>query len=223
MKKIKNRIESLGYNYKKEVLLLLIPIIVVLLAGISLIFLYKNLMILMFCWITIFVYICSFYYRYVKKEESDNRRLINSFISYFGFFKIFINNGDSVYSALNKTLNFASNDMKPYLEGLIKEIDVDKTITPFIRFASYFKMKLIEDIMISIYEMIENGNSPDYINRFSTIFENFKIRINEQNNEQRVSKFDNFISSSLVGSGLIMIILVYGIINLIGEIVWAIN
>ena len=48
MKKIKNRIESLGYNYKKEVLLLLIPIIVVLLAGISLIFLYKNLMILMF-------------------------------------------------------------------------------------------------------------------------------------------------------------------------------
>lgn len=79
-------------------------------------------------------------------------------------------------------------------------------------------MKLIEDIMISIYEMVENGNNISYINQFTTIFENFKLRVNKANSQTRLNKFDTFITSSLIGSGLIMIILVYGIINLIGEI-----
>ena len=218
MKNIRNKIEVLGYNFKNELLLLVIPEVVIFLASIASTILFRSVLIVGLGLILMAVYLFSFYYKYSKKRQEIDRSSIDAFINYFGFFRIYIANGESVYLALNKTLEFADDNIKPYIEGLIAEIDKDKSIQPFIRFAANFKMKLIEDIMISIYEMVENGNNLNYINQFTTIFENFKLRINKANSETRINRFDTFITSSLIGSAIIMIILVYGIINLIGEI-----
>ena len=218
MKNLKNKIEQLGYVYKNELLIFIIPSIIVFIGSIILTIFLKNILIVGISLLFVIIYAFSFYFRYSKKEQEIDRNYIDAFINYFSFFRIYIANGESVYLALNKTLEFASDNIKPFIEGLLSEIDKDKTIQPFIRFAANFKMKLIEDIMISVYEMVENGNNINYINQFTTIFENFKLRINRGNSETRFNKFDTFINSSLIGSGLIMIILVYGIINLIGEI-----
>ena len=218
MKNIRNKIEVLGYNFKNELLLLVIPEVAIFLASIASTILFRSVLIVGLGLILMAVYLFSFYYKYSKKRQEIDRSSIDAFINYFGFFRIYIANGESVYLALNKTLEFANDNIKPYIEGLIAEIDKDKSIQPFIRFAANFKMKLIEDIMISIYEMVENGNNLNYINQFTTIFENFKLRINKANSETRINRFDTFITSSLIGSAIIMIILVYGIINLIGEI-----
>ncbi len=223
MKNLKSKIEQLGYVYKNELLIFIIPSTLVFVISLVLTILFKNILMIGVSLLFIMVYAFSFYYRYSKKRQEIDRNYIDSFINYFSFFRIYIANGESVYLALNKTLEFASDNIKPFIEGLLSEIDKDKTIQPFIRFAANFKMKLIEDIMISIYEMVENGNNINFINQFTTIFENFKLRINRGNSETRFNKFDTYINSSLIGSGLIMIILVYGIINLIGEILWAIN
>ncbi len=219
MKNLKSKIEQLGYVYKNELLIFVIPSALVFVISIVLTILFKNILMIGVSFLFIMVYAFSFYYRYSKKKQEIERNYINAFINYFSFFRIYIANGESVYLALNKTLEFASDNIKPFIEGLLAEIDKDKTIQPFIRFAANFKMKLIEDIMISVFEMVENGNNINYINQFTTIFENFKLRINRSNSESRFNKFDTFINSSLIGSGLIMIILVYGIINLIGEII----
>jgi hypothetical protein len=218
MKNLKNKIEQLGYVYKNELLIFIIPSIIVFIGSIILTIFLKNILMVGISLLFVMVYAFSFYFKYSKKQQEIDRNYIDAFINYFSFFRIYIANGESVYLALNKTLEFASDNIKPFIEGLISEIDKDKTIQPFIRFAANFKMKLIEDIMISVYEMVENGNNINYINQFTTIFENFKLRINRGNSETRFNKFDTFINSSLIGSGLIMIILVYGIINLIGEI-----
>ena len=219
MKNLKSKIEQLGYVYKNELLIFVIPSALVFVISIVLTVLFKNILMIGVSFLFIMVYAFSFYYRYSKKKQEIEKNYINAFINYFSFFRIYIANGESVYLALNKTLEFASDNIKPFIEGLLAEIDKDKTIQPFIRFAANFKMKLIEDIMISVFEMVENGNNINYINQFTTIFENFKLRINRSNSESRFNKFDTFINSSLIGSGLIMIVLVYGIINLIGEII----
>lgn len=218
MKNLKNKIEQLGYVYKNELLIFIIPSVIVFIGSIILAIFLKNILMVGISLLFVMVYAFSFYFKYSKKQQDIDRNYIDAFINYFSFFRIYIANGESVYLALNKTLEFASDNIKPFIEGLLSEIDKDKTIQPFIRFAANFKMKLIEDIMISVYEMVENGNNINYINQFTTIFENFKLRINRGNSETRFNKFDTFINSSLIGSGLIMIILVYGIINLIGEI-----
>ncbi|HBS10712.1 MAG TPA: hypothetical protein DEA28_03205, partial [Firmicutes bacterium] len=60
---------------------------------------------------------------------------------------------------------------------LLDNIDNDKTIKPFITFANYFNDKKIEEVMIAIYEMVNEGNNENYINQFVSIFETYKARI----------------------------------------------
>lgn len=223
MKKLKNKIENLGLNYKKEMIMFFIGFsLIVLLALVSLIIL-KNALSSLLAFLLLFIFTFVYFYRYSAMEDSKKAKNIDNFIEYFSYFRIYIFNGESVYSALEKTLEFSDYQIKGYVEGLISEINDDKTIAPFMRFSNFFNNKLIEEIMISIYEMIENGNDSNYINQFTSLFEDFKLRTNKENEAKRLGKFDKYTMSSLVGSGIIMIILVYGIINLIGTMLWVQN
>ena len=51
--------------------------------------------------------------------------------------------------------------MKEKIEIFLKEIDDDKTVQPFINFARKFSLLIIESIMISIYQMVDEGNSKE--------------------------------------------------------------
>lgn len=219
MKKLKNKIKDLGLNFNKEITIFFIGFFLILSSFIlSILFIKSSLVSIAFL-ICLLVFSFAYFYRYSLMEENNKSKSVGLFIEYFSYFRIYIFNGESVYTSLEKTLEFADNKIKPLVEGLIAEINEDKSINPFMRFAKNFDNKLIEEIMISIYEMVENGTNPNYINQFTTLFENFKMRINKENEEKRNEKFDRYTMSSLAGSGVIMIILVYGIINLIGEII----
>lgn len=223
MKKLKDKIEKLGYSFKKEATIFLI-LTTLLLLIISAIFIYlKQFFVLVIGLTLLIIFPIAYFYKYVNKDEYLNRKKVNDFINAFSFFRIYILNGDSVYQALNKTIEFANDEIKSLLEGLVLEINEDKTVTPFINFSHNFESKLVEEIMISTYEMIDNGNNSNYLNQFTNIFENFKNRINKENEEKRFNKFDKYCNSSLVGSGLIMIIILFGILNLLGEMLWARN
>lgn len=218
MKKLKNKIEDLGLNYNKEIALLLGASLSIIILSVITYLYFKNIKLVIIGIALLFAFIISYFYRYSLIEDKNKRKLLKNFIDYFSFFRIYIFNGDSVYTALNKTTDYASKEIKQNIDYLIEEINQDKTINPFIKFANKFKSKLIEDVMISIYQMIENGNNTNYINQFITIFENLKKRINSEEEFKRNERFNTLVNTALVGSALIMIILVFGIVNLIGEI-----
>lgn len=218
MKKLKNKIEDLGLNYNKEIALLLGASLSIIILSVITYLYFKNIKLVIIEIALLFAFIISYFYRYSLIEDKNKRKLLKDFIDYFSFFRIYIFNGDSVYTALNKTTDYASKEIKQNIDYLIEEINQDKTINPFIKFANKFKSKLIEDVMISIYQMIENGNNTNYINQFITIFENLKKRINSEEEFKRNERFNTLVNTALVGSALIMIILVFGIVNLIGEI-----
>ena len=219
MKIIKNKIGALGLNYKKEMTKFVIFICIILLLDVACFFLAKHSFVLIIGLICLSVFSFGYFYRYTVLIDKMKTKNVNLFIEYFSYFRIYIFNGESVYSSLEKTLEFANNAIKPMIEGLISEINEDKSINPFIRFSLNFDNKLIEEIMISIYEMIENGNNFNYINQFTSLFENFKNRTNKENTESRYEKFDHYINTSLIGSAIIMFILIYGIVNLVGDII----
>jgi Predicted signaling protein consisting of a modified GGDEF domain and a DHH domain len=218
MKKIKLKIESLGLNYNKELIIFVVIFLVIIGLFATLLFLFKSSFILIIGLITLFVFVVFYFYRYLLLESKTKEKSIDDFIEYFSYFRIYIFNGEGVYSSLNKTIDFANRKIKPLINGLLAEIDQDKSINPYLHFSNNFNNKLVEEIMISIFEMVENGSNFSYINQFTTMFENFKLRNNKANEEKRISIFDRYITTSLIGSGLIMIILVFGIVNLIGEV-----
>ena len=78
--------------------------------------------------------------------------------------------------------------------------------------------------MIAIYEMVNEGNSENYLNQFTSVFTSFKARVEKTNQEKRFSKFNLINAMSMGGMMLIMILIMLSIVNMVGEIaIWVIN
>ena len=137
----------------------------------------------------------------------------------FGYFRIFIRNGYSVYGALKEIVNFANPRLKNFLEELITEIDEDKTVQPFVKFAKRFNEIIVEEMMISIYQMIDDGQTSDYLVQFELIFDKFSDLLYQKYLKNKDSRLATIASSSLIGSSYLMIVLTIGIVSIIGEVI----
>ena len=99
---------------------------------------------------------------------------------------------------------------------MLSKIDGDKTVTPFITFSKNFESPLIQQVMISLYLMVENGTDINYISRFTPLFTQLK-----KDNEQKIvkninSKYDSLNLLPVIGAGIITVIIIIGIVSIIG-------
>ena len=217
MNKLKEKIARLNLNFQKEMLTLGIIDFILLALGVALYFFNISYLVIILVFLGIIVF--SFYYlnRYDSMLLKKELALDDEFIEIFSYLKIYIANKESVYKALTNIKEFASPRMLERLDDLTNEIDNDKTIQPFINFARKFKNKVIEEVMIALFELINNGNNEAYLNQFIKIFEDFKNRRENEDKDKRFRLFDTINMMSLVGSGYIMIILSFCVIQLLGE------
>ncbi|MGP1413970.1 MAG: hypothetical protein ACTTID_02465 [Bacillales bacterium] len=212
--KLKNNDKKIN----KETIYLYLPILFIFMLCL-LYFIYRKKIIIILIIMSALVYALLYFYKKNSKKNIKNNNSINDFINYISFLRIYLLNKESVYTSFIKTVPLAPDSIKGYLEELIESIDNDKTVKPYIVFAKKFNNQVVEDIMISIYQMVENGHDINYINQLTHTFENFKLTYYLENENKRIEKFDLLISTSLIGSGFIMMILVIGIISLIGEMI----
>ena len=219
MKKLKEKILLLGLNPKRELTIVLIVDISLLIIGAVVLFLLKQLVYGITCFGLIFIFDLVFLTRYSKMINDKNTKNLQDFSIIFGYFRIYICNGYSVYSALKEIVNFANPDLKKLLNELISEIDNDKSVQPFVKFAKQFNEIIVEEMMISIYQMIDDGESSDYLVQFELIFDKFSDLLYQKYLRNKNSRLGTISSSALVGSSFLMIVLTIGIISIIGEII----
>lgn len=214
MKKLREKIEELGYDFKKEILIFCIGI-AGFLAGFALIYIFSQRII--FALISL-LFLIVFAYFYLTKYDRALRKIEEKeeeeFIHLFSYFGIFVNNGFNVYNSLEKIKEFASSEVKKKIEGLLKEIDEDKTVTPFVNFSKYFSSIQIKEVMIAIYQMIDEGEGGTYIRQYEHIFSKLRDEKHHQYRETKLNKVKNMGMFPLLGSGVIM----FGLIMLISQI-----
>ena len=219
MKKFKENILTLGLNPKKELAIIIcVNIILIITAGLTYWFLRDILFPLTIVGVDVGFNIL-FVGRYTKQIGNIKQQNLQDFAIIFGYFRIYIHNGYSVYSALKEITNFANHDLRKSLELLIEEIDQDKSVQPFIKFGKQFNEIIIEEMMISIYQLIDDGETSDYLLQFELIFDKFSDLLYQKNLRNKDSKLGTICSSPLVGSCFLMIILTVGIIGVIGELI----
>ncbi|MDY6431052.1 MAG: hypothetical protein SPL00_04620 [Bacilli bacterium] len=214
MKKLREKIEALGYDFKKEILIFCIGI-AGFLVGFALIYIFSQRII--FALISL-LFLIVFAYFYLTKYDRALRKIEEKeeeeFIHLFSYFGIFVNNGFNVYNSLEKIKEFASSEVKKKIEGLLKEIDEDKTVTPFVNFSKYFSSIQIKEVMIAIYQMIDEGEGGTYIRQYEHIFSKLRDEKHHQYRETKLNKVKNMGMFPLLGSGVIM----FGLIMLISQI-----
>lgn len=179
-------------------------------------FLTNNLVLLSFGLIVSLGIIYFLFKRYDYMLENRRRHLEMEFIEVFSYLRIYLSNKESVYRSLKQASEYTSIEMKREITNFLDRIDEDKSILPFIEFGNSFKNKVIEEVMISLYQMIDGGFTENYLNQFISLFDNFKSRYLKEDMLNRYKKMDVFTTLSLLGSGYILLTMLLIIVNIIG-------
>jgi hypothetical protein len=219
MKKLKEKMLILGLKPKREFLIVLITdLVLIIAAALTFIFLKQVMYLATFSGVA-FVFDLLFLTRYSKQISNKNTENLQEFAVLFGYFRIYIHNGFSVYSGLKELLNFANPTLKKDLQELISDIDSDKSVQPFIKFGRKFNEIIVEEMMISIYQMIDDGENSDYLVQFELIFDKFSDLLYEKYLRAKNSKLATLSNAPLIGASFLVIVLTIGVISILGEVI----
>ena len=216
MKKLKNKINILNLVYKKEMIKLILSTILINVVIILCALYLKNLQLLFLTILTTIAIIYTFNKDYDKRIKEYNQNLENEFVTTLNYIQTYLTNGFNVYQSISEVLKICNKDLNKLLTNLLSNIDGDKTVTPFITFSKNFESPLIQQVMISLYLMVENGTDINYISRFTPLFTQLK-----KDNEQKIvkninSKYDSLNLLPVIGAGIITVIIIIGIVSIIG-------
>lgn len=218
MKKFKEEILSLNLNPTTEYIKIGIIEVLILLVGIITYFLTKYLIAIIISVSLIPIAFVAFIYRYQIYKEDKRKRLASEFLEVFSYIRIYLVNKENVYTAIRKAGEYSSKEMSKEINEFLQEVDKDKSIVPFLDFGKKFQSKAIEEVMISLYQMIDGGFTESYLNQFVNIFENLRNRINNEVMTKRYKNIDSLNQMSLVGSGYLMFVILLVIITLLGDL-----
>ena len=210
---------SRSENLKKEISIMIIVFVIGILCSLISYILTKQLLLLIvFILLTIgfeFIYIN----RYKSLEEKQKRDIENEFISVVSFFKIYLKNGMNVYTSLKEVSSFVSIKLKERFDQLIIDIDEDKSVEPFIKFAKKFNTLIIEQMMISIYQMVDEGINSPYFNQFETILSSLSNEMHQKNLYTKETSLSNCCASALIGAAILIVLITLGVVSVIGEMI----
>ena len=219
---LKETIEFVGLSYKKE-LLKIVLLNLVLLAGAVLIYLFLDNLIYA---IMIFVGLCLLDFflitRYNDKKHNILKNRENELVAIISYFEVYIQNNNNVYQSFAQLIPYCSDWMKEKVETLLSEIDNDKTVQPFINFAHNFQQLSSHSLMLSIYQMIDQGENSEQLLQFNVIYDELAKNRNKELIDLQDRALSNMSTFPLIGAGLITVTLTISILTILGDLIYVV-
>ena len=217
--KFNNYLFELGLNPKKEMLVIFLSNITFLLLAFLIYFFTKNLLFSALAGLGIFPVNFVHYMRYSGKKKKLIESREDEFIAVISYFQIFINNAFNVYQCFQNILPYVSSWMKEKIEIFLHQVDEDKSIKPFVGFATNFKNAVAHNVMLSIYQMIDEGESNAHMMQFSILFENLSQLHHKNIIDRKEKSLSSLSIFPLMGAGLITLIITFSVILLMGDMI----
>lgn len=219
MNKLKERLIRLNISFRKELIRYIAIDVAILIVFTVVAILTKNY----FLFIVMGLILLGFTYLYISRyktmEDKRKQNDLLEFVNLFAFFRIYLKNGLNVYAALKEMINFANQNLKEMLQKLIDEIDDNKTVEPFVKFAKYFNNLLVEEMMVSIYQIIDDGSDSNHLVQFELIYDKFSETLQKERLNAKDKSLSNLTISALVGSAYLITVITIGIISILGDMV----
>ncbi len=216
---LKETIEFVGLSYTKEMLKIIVLNLLVL-GSVSLIyFLLNNVVLSVFILIALIVIDYFLLSRFNDKKKALLKSRENELIAIISYFEVYVQNKNNVYQSFNMLIPYCSPWMKDKIEVLLKEIDGDKSVQPFVNFASNFHQLSTHSLMLSIYQMVDQGENTHQLKQFDVIFTELARNRNREMMEQKSNSLANMSTFPLIGAGLITITLTMSILSILGDLI----
>ena len=219
---LKQTIEFVGLSYRKELLKILIVNIVLLAGSVLIHILLDNLIYA----IMLFIGLCLLDFflltRYNDKKQAILKNRENELVAIISYFEVYIQNNNNVYQSFAQLVPYCSDWMKEKVETMLSEIDNDKTVQPFINFANNFQQLSSHSLMLSIYQMIDQGENSEQLIQFNVIHDELAKNRNKELVNQQDRALSNMSTFPLIGAGLITVTLTISILTILGDLIYVV-
>ena len=217
--KLKSTIDFVGLSYKKEMTKILLINSLFIVGGIVSYLFLKNLVFLIILFVLLGVLDFFLLTHYDDRKKAILRNRENELIAIISYFEVYIQNNSNVYQSFLKLIPYCTDWMKERIETLLGEIDIDKSVQPFINFANSFQSLSIHSLMLSIYQMVDQGENSEQLLQFSIVFDELAKNRNKEIIEQKEKSLSSMSTFPLIGAGLITISLTISILSILGDLI----
>ena len=215
---LKKDIEFIGLSYKKE-LTKIIVINAATIVGLVVGFILTKIAMILIIGLLVIIGVNYFiYFTYSSRKSQLIKDRADEFVHIISYFRIFIRNKNNVYQSFTKLLSYSSDWMKDKIEIMLNAIDSDKSIKPFTDFADRFDLPIARNVMISIYQMIEQGEVSEQLNQFTILFEQMSQTLNDERKDRKFRSFDMVSFTPIVGAGLVTMALTFSLLSIVGDL-----
>ena len=219
---LKETIDFVGLSYKKELLKIILINAVLLVGAVLVYFLLDNLIYA----IMLFIGLCLLDFflltRYNDKKQAILKNRENELVAIISYFEVYIQNNNNVYQSFAQLIPYCSDWMKEKIETMLNEIDNDKTVQRFINFAKNFQQLSSHSLMLSIYQMIDQGENSEQLLQFNIIFDELSKNRNKEMINQQDRALSNMSTFPLIGAGLITVTLTISILTILGDLIYVV-
>ena len=219
---LKETIDFVGLSYKKEILKIILINIILLLGAVLLYLFLDNLIYA----IMLFIGLCLLDFflltRYSDKKQNILKNRENELVAIISYFEVYIQNNNNVYQSFAQLIPYCSDWMKEKIETMLSEIDNDKTVQPFINFAHNFQQLSSHSLMLSIYQMIDQGENSEQLLQFNVISDELSKNRNKEMVNQQDRALSNMSTFPLIGAGLITVTLTVSILTILGDLIYVV-
>ena len=216
--KLKDTIEFVGLSYRKEILKIVLITLALLLGAALIYYFLKNIMYTIMILIALLVADYMLLTRYNDKKKMLIKARENELITLITYFEVYIRNKNNVYQSFNLLIPYCSSWMKDKIETFLKEIDNDKSVQPFVNFANNFEQLSSHSLLLSIYQMVDQGESNEQLAQFDVISDEIARNRQKEMKEQKEKSLGNMSTFPLIGAGAITITLTISIISVLGDL-----
>lgn len=219
MNRFREKVVSLGLNYRRELTVIIVVNVLVLIVSIAVPLVLGNYLLMLIGVPVLVAFNVIYLMRYNGGNAKREKALQDELVYLLSYFKIYLTNGYNVYQAIREIVPYAGVELQEMLNELLTDIDADKSVDPFIKFARNFHLLAIEQLMISIYQMIDEGNRTNYLRQFELIFDKLQDEMHASLIDKKQSALQSASIFPLIGSALLIIVVTMGVIGVIGDMV----
>ena len=219
LKRFDDLLLFISANKTKEIIKIVVANVLIAAAAVTLTIFLKQIMVAFVGIVAVVIVNYLIFNSYLDKKKAILEEREHEFIAIISYFQFFITNSYNVYQAFQSLVAYSSPWMEEQIQSLIIEIDNDKSVKPFINFANKFKNNVAGNVMMSIYQMVDEGENGLHMYQFNSLFQQLSKSQQIELIDAKERSMGSISSFPLIGAGAITVLLTFGIISVMGEMI----
>lgn len=147
-----------------------------------------------------------------KKVNNSYKQILENFANFISYVLVLLENNFNIYQTLDICKEYCDSTLREELTDLLKNIDIDKTLTPFYTFAKKIDSTIVTQIMVMLHQLQTNGYEIKYLQRFPPLIEKIRQDGKQYTINKRKESFSIYTVVPIIGLLAVIFIFTFSIL-----------